>query len=135
MSNTVTDQMASTELANFDYPVDVVFISQGQDWLTRQQIGYAAIKGLLKEDFRGLEDWSEQIRTYSQTNAMYLMPAYTAILPLVDRNRNILMSLARNPQLGWVGQFLIKVYGFAKIFTAPTEILDNSANLNARLGL
>jgi hypothetical protein len=135
MSSPVTDTMASAELMNFNYPVSVVFVSQAQDWQTRQQIQYAAIKGLLKEDFLGLDDWSEQIRTYSQTNAMYLMPAYSVILPLVDRNRNVLMSLARSPQLGWVGQFLMKVYGFAKIFTAPTEILNDAANLGARLGL
>jgi hypothetical protein len=135
MSNTVTDNMASQELMNFNCPVSVVFITQGQDWQTRQQINYAAQKGLLKEDFLGLNDWSEQIRTYSQTNAMYLMPAYSVILPLVARNRNVLMTLARNPQLGWVGQFLMKVYGFAKVFVAPTELLNDSTNLNARLGL
>jgi hypothetical protein len=135
MSNIVTDQMASDELMNFSSPVSVSFITQAQDWQTRQQIQYAAVKGLLKEDFLGLADWSEQIRTYSQTNAMYLMPAYMTILPLVARNRNVLMSLARNPQLGWVGQFLMRVYAFASVFNAPTELLQDSSNLGARLGL
>ena len=135
MSNTVTDQIASDELTNFDCPVNVVFISQSQDWQTRQQIGYAAIKGLLNEDFLGLADWSEQIRTYSEANPAYLSAPYSTILPLIARNRNVLMSLAMNPKLGWVGQFLMKVYAFSAVFTAPTELLSDAANLSARLGL
>jgi len=47
----VQDAMSSASLADFQVPVSVVLITQTQDWQTRQQIAYAAQKGLMKDDF------------------------------------------------------------------------------------
>jgi hypothetical protein len=131
----VQDAMSSASLADFQVPVSVVLITQTQDWQTRQQIAYAAQKGLMKDDFLGLADWQEQINIYSAANAPYLTTPMNAIKALVPRNRNILMSLVLDPVLGWVGQFLEQIYGIQKTFVAPAEVLNNSSDPGSELGV
>ena len=131
----VQNQLTSEVLQGFERPVSVVMINKAQDWQTRQRVAYESMKGLLKEDFLGLKDWNEQITLYSSANPMYLRGPHSVIKPLLTRNRNVLMQLANHPQLGWVGRLLVSIYGFAKVFVAPTEILNDSEDLKTRLGL
>jgi hypothetical protein len=125
---------ATTALAQYLRPIGVSIIPDGQDWSSRQQIQYEAMKGLMKDDFHGLADFNEQMNLYSSTNIQILKPAYTAMKPLIKINRNILQKLIYNPILGmWVGKLLMKVVGFEKAFTVPQDILEDNVALKARL--
>lgn len=131
---TVQDLTATSALAQYLRPVGVSILPAGRDWSSRQQIQYEAMKGLMKEDFHGLDDFNEQMNLFAATNPMYLRPGYTAIKPMIPLNRKILMKLVFNPVLGlWVGRLLLKLVGFEKAFTVPTEILEDNAALKTRL--
>lgn len=125
---------ATAALAQYLRPIGVAIIPNGQDWSSRQRIQYEAIKGLMRADFHGLDDFKEQLNLYSATNIQILRPAYSAIRALIPVNRNILQKLVFNPVLGmWVGRFLLKVVGFEKAFTVPTSILEDNLALKAKL--
>jgi len=124
----VQNEIASGSLASFNRPIGVIVLSRAQDWRNRQKIDYEASKGLLKQDFLGLKDWKEQISSYSRTS-LSLMMAYRLIRPLVTRNRHLMLSLIRNPWLGWVGRFLLKMQGMDRAFVAPESILKDGARL------
>lgn len=131
---TIQDLTAVASLSQYLRPVGVSIIPDGQDWASRQQIQYAALKGLMKDDFHGLDDFKEQMNLYSSTNQMILRPAYMAIMPMIKINRTILQKLIYNPVLGmWVGRLLLKVIGFEKAFTLPTKILEDNVALKSRL--
>jgi hypothetical protein len=134
MPSQVQDAMSSGDLADFNVPVSVVLITQAQDWQTRQQIAYAAIKGLLQGDFLGLADWQQQINFYSLANPAYLTLPYNTIKALAGLNQNVLRSLVLDPVLGLVGEFLTQIYGIQKTFVAPADLLNDSADPGSELG-
>ena len=133
MGDQASNQMSSAALAQWDVPVTVAFIDQGQDWNTRQQIQYAAIKGLMKPDFLGLGDWTNQIGLYSKANPIHLSGPMAAVTALTPLNSKLETSLVDDPDLGLVGNFLLQVLGFADIVMSPEDIL-NSADLGDDLG-
>jgi len=131
-----TDNIAALTLQNFDRPVAVAILPAGQTWKVRQQIQYEALKGLMKEDFHGLDDFEEQLDLYSKTNQMILTPAFTAIRALIPLNRKILQKLTMNSKLGmWVGRYLTQIFGFEKVFAVPTEILEDNAALKSTVSI
>ena len=134
MPSQVQDAMSSDDLADFNVPVSVVLITQAQDWQTRQQIAYAAIKGLLQGDFLGLADWQQQINLYSLANPAYLTGPYNTIKALAGLNQIVLKSLVLDPVLGLVGEFLTQIYGIQKTFVAPADLLNDSADPGSELG-
>jgi len=131
-----TDMVASAALEQFNRPVAVSIIPSGQKWKDRQQIQYEAMKGLMRADFHGLDDFYEQMDLYSRSNFLILYKAWMMICVLVKRNRKLLMKLVLNPRLGMlVGKLLTKIYGFDKTFALPASILEDQAALKSRLGV
>ncbi len=131
----VQNTLADASLTEFDRPIGVSIVPQGQDWKDRQKIQYEAIKGLMFKDFHGLQDFYEQMFIYSSTNPLILGPAWRAIQPLAPRNRNVLATLTDLPGLGLVGQYLATLVGFEQTFVLPNEILEDSAALKDALGV
>ena len=128
------DLMSATALDQWDRPVTVAFIDQGQDWQSRQQIQYAAIKGLMKSDFLGLKDWQDQIQTYSKANPTQLSGPMAAIAGLVSQNARLMEDLTDDSELGLVGNYLLQVLGFTDIVLQPEQIL-NSDDMSGALGI
>ena len=116
------ENISAQSLQEFDLPITVIFIKKAEDWQTRQKIQYAALLGLLREDFFGLNDWKEQINIYSAASTI-LKPSLTAILPLIPINRKILQKLVIDPELGTVSRYLLSLYGFSEIVTQPQDLL------------
>ena len=114
MPSQVQDAMSSDDLADFNVPVSVVLITQAQDWQTRQQIAYAAIKGLLQGDFLGLADWQQQINLYSFANPAYLTGPYNTIKALAGLNQNVLRSLVLDPCSVWWASFSPRFMGYRR---------------------
>jgi len=129
MPDSTTDSIATLALAQYEIPVGVSIIPKGRDWASRQEMNYEAIKGLIKNDFLGLNDWADQINLYSSTNLTILKPAYTAIKALIPLNTRVEVTLAPDPASGlMVGQDLLTAVGLDEAFTIPQDILtDNSA--------
>ncbi len=119
--------MAASALAEWDRPVTVAFTEKAKDWQDRQKIQYAAILGLLKQDFLGLRDWGDLIGRYSKANPMQLSGPMAAIQPDLTLNKLLLPKLVDQPGLGQVGTYLLQVLGFAAIVLHPEEILNTEA--------
>jgi len=131
----VNDSIASLSLDQFDVPLNLQIITAGQTWANRQKLEYAGLKGLMTEDFLGLQDAYEQRALYSHTNLSILFPAWKVVEPLAKRNRNLLLQLCMDPQLGMkVGLDLEKVAGFGNTFSMPTSILEDNAALESSIG-
>ena len=136
MSTQQSNTAAALNLQQFDRPIGVTIIPAGQTWKDRQQVQYAALKGLLKEDFHGLADFNEQMEMYSRTNLPILYKAWMVVKPMVPLNRKILQSLVMNTRLGmFVGKLLSSILGFDATFVLPTSILEDTDGLKQRLML
>lgn len=133
MPNQVQNNLANMSLSEFNRPVGVSIIPAGQSWKDRQQVQYESMKGLLYKDFHGLDDFYEQMKLYSSSNAI-LKAAWSLIVALVPRNRKILQTLIYLPGLGLVGKYLSRLVGFEKSFVLPNEILEDPAALKESLG-
>jgi len=131
----VNNNIATLSLDQFDVPLNLAIISAGQTWANRQKLQYAALKGLMKDDFLGLQDAYEQRSLYSATNTMILTPAWKSVEMLAMRNRNLLLQLTMDPQLGMmVGQELEEVAGLGDTFSVPASILEDNSALESSIG-
>lgn len=119
------NQQSADYLQQFETEISVSFIEKAQDWKTRQQIQYWAMKALITDDFFGLDDWAEQIQLYSAASAILQTP-YNVIKTLVPRNRNVVQDLLNDDELGVVGKELLSIYGFSQVNLHPEEILNGS---------
>jgi hypothetical protein len=128
------NELSAASLMQFARPVTISFVDKAQDWPTRQKIAYEAMLALLKADFHGLKDFSEQMELFSTANPMQLKAPWAAIKALAPLNRNLLLRLVPDPLLGtMVGRFLSTVLGFSRINLQPEEILAGS--LGSKLGI
>jgi hypothetical protein len=128
----VQDQIAQDTMQQFHLPLSVSVIQKARDWPTRQKIAYEAIKGHLRDDFHGLEDFREQMEMYSSSN-LILKTAWKLIKGLAPVNRKILKTLVTNSQLGQVGKFLLTLQGFDRVFAVSIEADTNTADVQRLL--
>lgn len=128
----VQDNIADDYLAQYNLNLGVSAVNKIDQFSYIQELTYNGILSFLTANFLGLQDWSDQIQTYSQTNAI-LKVAYTAIQTLVDNNSITSRNLVNIDGLGEVGSAFESIQGFSKVFTlSDSELQDpNSAEETA----
>src|SRR2546430_14449492 len=98
----IQDNLADDYLTQFNLSLGVSAVRKIDQFSRIQELTYNGILNSLKNNFLGLNDWAEQINTYSQTN-LILQGAYNAIKVLVKQNRNISEHIVNISGLGEVG--------------------------------
>lgn len=132
MPSTVQDNLSTGILQQFHISIGTSLINKLQDWPTRQKIAYESMKGLMKDDWLGLQDFQVEMSRYSSTHII-LRLAYATIQYMIPLNQRIAATLVTIPGMGLVGRFLLTLSGFQSVFIAPPDILQNSDQLNSTI--
>lgn len=132
MPVSVQDNLSNSVLNQFHISIGTNITEKTQDWPTRQRIAYEAIKGLMVNDWHGLQDFRDQLNSYSNTHII-LRTAFSVIQSIIPFNSRIRDTLVQIPGMGLVGNFLLSLPGFNSIFVAPQDLLSNSNQLNSTI--
>lgn len=132
MANEVQSNLASGILNQFHVNIGMNLQSKLQDWQGRQQIQYGAVKGLMKSDWHGLDDFKTQMSSYSATFRQG-RTAWAVIKALVPNNAKIIATLVKIPGFGQVGQQVLSLVGISNVLVAPQDILKSQSKFNATI--
>jgi len=130
--STVQANLSSADLAQFNVTIGLNLQNKLQDWPSRQQLQYGAVKGLATQDFHGLQDFDFQMSLYSSTHPL-LESAWKVIKSIVPNNPKLLATLLNIPGFGKVGMQVLSLVGIQNIVVAPQSILKSSTQLNATI--
>jgi hypothetical protein len=132
MPNTVQNQLAAGILNKFHVTLGLNLQGKLQDWPSRQDTQYGAMKGLMNKDWHGLKDFKIQMTLYSSTHHL-LMIAWQVIKSIVPNNATILATLTVIPGFGQVGKQLLSLIGIRNILVAPQDILKSRSQFNSTI--
>jgi hypothetical protein len=119
------DIAATAVAASFDRPIAVSVMSKLDKYPFLQLLGYNAQLGYMKQGFLGLQDFSDEMALYSNTNQI-LKAAWNLIKYRVPLNLDMQAQLYKDPVLGEVGLPFLALVGFAQTFAVDTDQLLNS---------
>lgn len=128
----VQSTLASQDLAQFNVSIGLNLQNKLQDWPSRQNLQYGAMKGLLYKDFHGLQDFYNEMAAYSATHIV-LQTAWSVIQGIVPNNPTLLATLLTLPGFGLVGMQVLSLVGIQNIVVAPQSILQSSSQLNSTI--
>jgi len=127
MASDVQDKMAADLGQNFDRPINVSVIEKTKKFSFLQELGFHGQLGFAKKMFHGLDDFDQQMTTYSGT--IYILGAALAsIKALIPLNMMVAKNLTVSRALGTVGNAFSKMVGFDQVFAvSPDELKTDSA--------
>ena len=119
------DNIAASVAASYDMPIAVSVIEKLSKFPFLQQLGYNGQLNWLKGGFLGLQDFFDEMTTYSSA-ADILQIAWQLIQPRVPLNLDVQKNLYTTDSMGTVGNAFQQLVGFQQTFAGNPEDLSDS---------
>ena len=119
------DNIAASVAASYDMPIAVSVIEKLSKFPFLQQLGYNGQLNWLKGGFLGLQDFFDEMTTYSSA-ADILQIAWQLIQPRVPLNLDVQKSLYTTDSMGTVGNAFRQLVGFQQTFAVNPDDLSDS---------
>jgi len=119
------DNIAASVAASYDMPIAVSVIEKLSKFPFLQQLGYNGQLNWLKGGFLGLQDFFDEMTTYSSA-ADILQIAWQLIQKRVPLNLDVQKSLYTTDSMGTVGNAFQQLVGFQQTFAVNPDDLSDS---------
>ena len=119
------DNIAASVAASYDMPIAVSVIEKLSKFPFLQQLGYNGQLNWLKGGFLGLQDFFDEMTTYSSA-ADILQIAWQLIQPRVPLNLGVQKNLYTTDSMGTVGNAFQQLVGFQQTFAVNPDDLSDS---------
>jgi hypothetical protein len=119
------DNIAASVAASYDMPIAVSVIEKLAKFPFLQQLGYNGQLNWLKGGFLGLQDFFDEMTTYSSA-ADILQIAWQLIQPRVPLNLDVQKNLYTTDSMGTVGNAFQQLVGFQQTFAVNPDDLSDS---------
>ena len=119
------DNIAASVAAGYDMPIAVSVIEKLSKFPFLQQLGYNGQLNWLKGGFLGLQDFFDEMTTYSSA-ADILQIAWQLIQPRVPLNLDVQKNLYTTDSMGTVGNAFQQLVGFQQTFAVNPDDLSDS---------
>ena len=119
------DNIAASVAASYDMPIAVSVIEKLSKFPFLQQLGYNGQLNWLKGGFLGLQDFFDEMTTYSSA-ADILQIAWQLIQPRVPLNLDVQKNLYTTDSMGTVGNAFQQLFGFQQTFAVNPDDLSDS---------
>jgi hypothetical protein len=119
------DNIAASVAASYDMPIAVSVIEKLSKFPFLQQLGYNGQLNWLKGGFLGLQDFFDEMTTYSSA-ADILQIAWQLIQPRVPLNLDVQKNLYTTDSMGTVGNAFQQLVGFQQTFAVNSDDLSDS---------
>ena len=119
------DNIAASVAASYDMPIAVSVIEKLSKFTFLQQLGYNGQLNWLKGGFLGLQDFFDEMTTYSSA-ADILQIAWQLIQPRVPLNLDVQKNLYTTDSMGTVGNAFQQLVGFQQTFAVNPDDLSDS---------
>ena len=119
------DNIAASVAASYDMPIAVSVIEKLSKFPFLQQLGYNGQLNWLKGGFLGLQDFFDEMTTYSSA-ADILQIAWQLIQPRVPLNLYVQKNLYTTDSMGTVGNAFQQLVGFQQTFAVNPDDLSDS---------
>jgi hypothetical protein len=119
------DNVAASTAASYGKPIAVSVITKLSKFPFLQQLGYNGQLSWLQQGFIGLQDFFDEMSTYSGTSPI-LAKAWATIVARVPFNLDMQANLYTTGSLGTVGNAFQTLVGFQQTFAVNPDELSNS---------
>jgi len=119
------NNIAASVAASYDMPIAVSVIEKLAKFPFLQQLGYNGQLNWLKGGFLGLQDFFDEMTTYSSA-ADILQIAWQLIQPRVPLNLDVQKNLYTTDSMGTVGNAFQQLVGFQQTFAVNPDDLSDS---------